>query len=178
MSEHMICELRHRIVVLQRTVLLLALCLSILAGYVALAVQKSVNAAEPQVLKVKRIAVVDDKGTERVVIAAPLPDPIVLGKREKRDGPVSGILIFDPKGNERGGYVTSDTQDLRALLTLDSEKDQSFTAVADAKNGATVWVTNEKHDTVALSTHDGPLFEVVKNGTVIYKRPANAASLH
>jgi hypothetical protein len=60
-------------------------------------------------LMVKRLAIVDEKGTERVVIAAPLPDPIVQGKRVKRDGPVSGILIFDPKGNERGGYVTSDT---------------------------------------------------------------------
>jgi hypothetical protein len=76
--------------------------------------------APPESLTVKRLAVVDDKGTERVVIAAPLPDPLILGKRVKRDGPVSGILIFDPKGNERGGYVTSDSGDLAALITLDS----------------------------------------------------------
>ena len=38
----------------------------------------------------------------------------------KRDGPVSGILIFDPKGNERGGYVTSDTGDL-ARLSLSTQ---------------------------------------------------------
>jgi hypothetical protein len=62
-------------------------------------------AAQPEVLSVKRLAVVDDNGTERVVIAAPLPDPMILGKRVKRDGPVSGVLILDPKGNERGGYV-------------------------------------------------------------------------
>jgi hypothetical protein len=55
-------------------------------------------AAQPEVLTVKRIAVVDENGTERVVIAAPLSDPIIQGKRVKRDGAASGILIFDPKG--------------------------------------------------------------------------------
>jgi hypothetical protein len=55
-------------------------------------------AAQPEMLTVKRLAVVDEKGTERVVIAAPLPDPIIQGKRVKRDGPASGILIFDLKG--------------------------------------------------------------------------------
>jgi hypothetical protein len=54
-------------------------------------------ATQPDVLRVKRLAVVDDNGTERVVIAAPLPDPIILGMGVKRDGPVSGVLILDPK---------------------------------------------------------------------------------
>jgi hypothetical protein len=78
------------------------------------------RAAQPESLIVKRLAVVDAKGTERVVISAPLPEPIINWKREKRDSSVSGMLIYDPKGNERGGYVTSDGGDLAALLTLDS----------------------------------------------------------
>jgi hypothetical protein len=178
MSDDTSQELHRRIVVLQRIVVLLAVFLSFLAGYVALAVQYSVKAAEPQALKVKRIAVVDDKGTERVVIAAPLPDPIVMGKREKRDGPVSGILIFDPKGNERGGYVTSDTGDLSALLTLDSEHSQVFTAYANGDSGASVWVANERHDAVLLSTHKGPVLEIAKGRKVIYKRPTDAPEVH
>jgi len=55
------------------------------------------RAAQPENITVKRLAVVDEKGTERVVISAPLPEPMINGKRGKRDGPVSGMLIFDPK---------------------------------------------------------------------------------
>lgn len=33
-------------------------------------------------LRVRAITIVDEHGVERVKIAAPLPDPIVLGKRE------------------------------------------------------------------------------------------------
>lgn len=98
----------------------------------------------------KRLAVVE-KGTERVVIAAPLPDPIIQGNRGKRDGPASMILLFDPKGNERGGYLTSDTEDLSALTSLESEHGQVFTAYGNADCGATVWVANEKHDASAFS---------------------------
>ena len=44
----------------------------------------------------------------------------------------------------------SRTGDLGAFITLDSERDQVFTAYANADSGATVWVANEKHDGVAL----------------------------
>jgi hypothetical protein len=103
--------LQRRVSDLERRVLLLATCCAALTIHLLLFAVRGVvkAAAQPEVLTVKRLAVVDEKGTERVVIAAPLPDPIILGKRTKRDGPVSGILIFDPKGNERGGYVTSTT---------------------------------------------------------------------
>jgi hypothetical protein len=69
-------------------------------------------------LRVRGITVVDERGTERVVIGAPLPDPILLGRRSKRGDPVSGILIFDAEGNERGGYGTGD-RSRGAFLTLD-----------------------------------------------------------
>lgn len=59
--------------------------------------------SSPQSLTVKRLAVDDDKGIERVVIAAPLPDPVVHGKRFQRNGTLSGILIYDPKVDERWG---------------------------------------------------------------------------
>jgi hypothetical protein len=172
--------LHRRVSGLERKVVLLGVCCAVLTIYVFLfAAGHVVKAApQPEMLSVKRIAVVDEKGTERVVIAAPLPDPIIQGKRVKRDGPVSGMLIFDPKGNERGGYVTSDSGDLAAFLTLDSERDQVFTAYANADSGATVWVANEKHDAIALSTHKRPVFEIVENKKVIYKRPSRAPDLH
>ena len=123
--------LQRRVSSLERRVVLLAVCCAALTTCLFLfAAGGAVKAdAQPGILTVKRLAVVDDKGTERVVIAAPLPDPIVQGTRVKRDGPVSGMLIFDPKGNERGGYVTSDTGDLAAFITLDSERDQVLTRI-------------------------------------------------
>jgi hypothetical protein len=172
--------LQRRVSSLELRVILLAMCCAALTTCLLLFAARGVvkAAAQPEMLTVKRLAVVDGKGTERVVIAAPLPDPLIQGKRMKRDGPASGILIFDPKGNERGGYVTSDTEDLGAFITLDSERGQVFTAYANADGGATVWVANEKHDAVAFSTHQQPVLEIVQNKKVIYKRPPNAPNLH
>ena len=170
--------LQRRVLVLERTLILVVACSVAVAFHMVLSARREVRAAaQPNTLTVKRLAVVDEKGTERVVIAAPLPDPVMMGKRVKRDGPASGILIYDPKGNERGGYVTSDTEDLAAFLTLDSERGQVFTAYANADSGATVWVTNEKHDAVVFSTHKQPVLEIIRNKKVVYKRPPDASDL-
>src|ERR1700738_467205 len=172
--------LQRRVSSLERKVILLGCSCAVLTVCLLLSVSVHVvkAAVQPDVLSVKRIAVVDDNGTERVVIAAPLPGPMNLGKRVKRDGPVSGILILDPKGNERGGYVTSDSGDMAAFLTLDSERDQVFTAYANADSGATVWASNERHDAVAFSTRKQAVLEIVQNKKVIYKRPSSAADLN
>jgi hypothetical protein len=60
------------------------------------------------ILRVRGLSVVDERGMERVYIGAPVVDPLRFGKRFRR-GPVSGILLFDCAGNERSGYVTTDT---------------------------------------------------------------------
>ncbi len=79
------------------------------------------GAAQPaadSVLRVRELVIVDPNGTERVRIAAPLPEPIMMGRRSRRGSPVSGIIIYDAEGNERGGYVTGDVS-RGAALTLD-----------------------------------------------------------
>jgi hypothetical protein len=139
-------------------------------GYIALLACAAVMAlwgnvradSSPHSLTVKRLAVVDDKGIERVVIAAPLPDPVVHGKRFKREDVVSGILIYDPKGDERGGYVTNDTESSGAFLTLDSEDSQVFTAYANAsgKDGATVSLQSDKRDSITLTTYEQPRIQM------------------
>src|ERR1700692_4551186 len=93
--------LQQRVSSLERRVVFLAMCCAALTTYLLLFGTRGVvkASAQPEMLTVKRLAVVDEKGTERIVIAAPLPDPLIQGKRVKRDGPASGILIFDPKGN-------------------------------------------------------------------------------
>jgi hypothetical protein len=171
--------LQRRISALDRKIAVLSIGYAILAASVGLlAVKSFATPTAHQQTTVRRLAIVDENGTERVVIAAPLPDPIIQGKREKRDAPVSGILIFDRKGNERGGYVTSDAQDSAAFLSLDSEKGQVFTAYANADSGATVWLANEKHDAIAFSTHQEPVLEMIQNKKVIYKNPPTAPELH
>ena len=80
-----------------------------------------------ETIRARHVVVVDEHGVQRVHIGAPVPDPITLGKVTKRDEPASGVIIYDDKGNERGGYVTSGGN---ALLTLDNEKDQVVTLLA------------------------------------------------
>lgn len=90
-------------------------------GCAALACAGLTTGRPPEVqdlIRARRIEVIDGRGVERVIIAAPLPDPMLLGKRTARGDAVSGILILDAEGNERGGYVTGDTS-RDAALTLD-----------------------------------------------------------
>jgi len=88
-------QLHRRVVRLQWLVTLLAICCLGLATLLWLFESRgNVRAAAPESLTVKRLAVVDDNGRERVVIAAPLPDPVVNGQRVKRTGIISGIAIL------------------------------------------------------------------------------------
>ncbi len=69
-------------------------------------------------LTVRQVVVLDPSGTPRAVLGAPLPEPIMMGKRFRRRGDVSGLMLYDSEGNERGGYVTGDSG-RGAALTLD-----------------------------------------------------------
>lgn len=69
-------------------------------------------------LIVRKLTVIDPNGIERVVLGAPLPEPRLSGRLSKRGELVSGILLFDALGNERGGYVTGEKSGSTSL-TLD-----------------------------------------------------------
>ena len=173
-----IVSLQRSVLKLKKAVLLLTIgWITTLTVWFACGNSLNIHAAESQSLSIRRLAIVDRNGVERVVISAPVPEPMINGSRGKRDSPMSGILIYDPKGNERGGYGTSDGTDLGALLTLDSEKDQVFTAYANAGSGASVWVANEKHENVVMSSHNTALFEITHGKRIVYKQPANAPDL-
>lgn len=93
-------------------------------------------------ITVRQLHVIDANGIERVRIGAPLPDPIVAGKRGKRDEPASGILIFDRTGTERGGYITDDGAG-NALMTLDDGKgEDQVTIVSYSERGAELGLRN------------------------------------
>lgn len=69
-----------------------------------------------QTLQVNELVVVDKNGTPRVRIAGNHSDPVMLGKRSKRNGEVAGVMLYDGEGNERGGYVTGERS---ISLTMD-----------------------------------------------------------
>src|SRR4051812_43906576 len=105
---------RLRSAVRQQRIVLLA-CLLAVAGLAVtiLGRPESVAAqASPDkdgVIHVRGLVVEDQRGHERLRLGAPLPDPMIHGVRLKRQGAVSGLIISDANGNERGGYVTADT---------------------------------------------------------------------
>lgn len=85
-------------------------------------------------LVVRRIDIVDGKGVIRMTLAGELPNPVVDGIEYKRNGPVSGIILRDDNGNERGGYVFHSAG--YPLLTLDHVNGEAV-GMAALPDGAT-----------------------------------------
>jgi hypothetical protein len=126
---------------------------------------------QPDTLRVRQIVIVDEKGTERVWIGAPVPDPIIQGQRQKRQGPVSGIVLLDAKGNERGGYVTSDLSG-EVFMSLDSEKGQEALFLANPGGGAHVSIFDGQGNLARLGVlANKPTLLLRRAGSVIYEQP-------
>jgi hypothetical protein len=133
------------------------------------------------VLHVRGLVVEDQGGHERLRLGAPLPDPMIHGVRHKRQGPVSGLLIADPDGNERGGYVTTDTSG-EALISLDSEDEQEVMLLTNPKGGANFYL-RDKSNMVQMTVFagetygsvqvpDGPKFTMSKGKQNLLELPA------
>src|SRR3990170_5205431 len=52
-------------------------------------------------LRVRQLSVVNEKGTSRIILGAPLPDPVMGGKSQERRSPATGLVLNDSDGNER-----------------------------------------------------------------------------
>lgn len=131
--------------------------------------------SDPQdrVLKARGLAIVDEHGKTRVRIAAPLPEPIIMGKERKRDDSISGILLYDALGNERGGYVTDNSVG-NAFLTLDSNIGQEATLVAYPKGGAEFGINDDEKNKVVMSAlKSGPRFRLIRGGTAVVDLPSS-----
>ena len=96
-----------------------------IVGWLAMRGSATVQAAAPardSILRTRAVVITDANGVDRLWIGAPLPNPAVFGKRYKRSVEISGVLLLDRDGNERGGYVTDDRGD--AFLSLDTVGDE------------------------------------------------------
>lgn len=124
----------------------------------------------PQKLRVRELAVVDEHGTERVVIAAPLPDPMIMGKRESRGGTLSGIIIADATGTERGGYATGDSY-ANAILTLDSQGHQTVLLLAEPDGSTMFRIWNGDKGSLTMGVEDDTFLNLKQNGKPVFVAP-------
>ena len=66
--------------------------------------QISANNVDHERLVVRRIDLVDSDGVIRMTLAGELPNPVVDGIEYERSSVISGIMLRDDSGNERGGF--------------------------------------------------------------------------
>jgi hypothetical protein len=125
----------------------------------------------PQKLRVRELAVVDEHGTERVLIAAPLPEPMILGKRGTRGGgTLSGIIIADATGTERGGYATGDSY-ANAIFTLDGQGHQTVLLLAEPNHSTLFRIWNGDKGSVTMGVQDNPFLNLKQNGKPLFLAP-------
>ncbi len=123
------------------------------------------------VLRVRGLVVTDTSGHERVRLGAPLPDPIVHGVRRRRSGAISGLLILDAKGNERGGFVTAD-QSGEAFIGLDSEDEQQVLFLANPKSGVNFDIFDSNGNEAQVTVFpSGPKLTMKKRKETVLELP-------
>ena len=125
----------------------------------------------PDTLRLRQLTIVDGNGTERVVIGAPLPEPIILGKRSTRGGVnANGILLFDEEGNERSGYITTDGYP-NVLFTLDSLERQHALFMTEP-HGSTSLLAWDADNSFQLNLNrDSPKLKITQKGQTIFEQP-------
>jgi hypothetical protein len=124
-------------------------------------------------LRVRQITVVDERGTERLWIGAPVPDPIVQGKRIKRSGPISGVVLLDQKGNERAGFATSDISPGAVFLGLDSEKGQEARFIVNPGGGGHLTFFDDQKNYARIGIWpDRPTLVLRNRGETILEQPS------
>lgn len=70
-------------------------------------------------ISARRIDIVDEDGVIRMTLAADTPAPIIDGVQYRRAFDVSGLILYDEKGSERGGFGVADVDGGMAVLALD-----------------------------------------------------------
>jgi hypothetical protein len=157
------------------------------AGLVAVAAMGLIAAASARVgadntpqtfdrIVAREIVVVDANGRERVVIAAPLPEPRLAGALSKRGEALSGILLFDGEGNERGGYVTGDDPSSGISLTLDEIGRMAVSLWAGERGSSGLRFGNQDGNSVDLQVNPAGTFLTLREkGQITAVLPASAA---
>jgi hypothetical protein len=118
----------------------------------------------PMNLRVKRLALVDSKGVERLILAADNKQLMFKGKPWDRRSAVSGIILQNANGDEVGGMATS--EDGLAAIVLDSYSDYTKWGGADrialfsAPDGTAGMVLNDLKQKSRARIVSGPAMDV------------------
>ncbi len=78
-----------------------------------------VAAVDHDRITARRIDIVGDDGVIRMTLAAETPAPIIDGIQYRRAFGVSGLILYDENGSERGGFGVADVDGGMAVLALD-----------------------------------------------------------
>ncbi|OEZ02427.1 MULTISPECIES: hypothetical protein [Stenotrophomonas] len=81
--------------------------------------ETQVIAPDKERITARRIDIVDEKGVIRMTLSGQTPAPIIDGLQYKRAFNVAGMVLYDEKGSERGGFGTADVDGGMAVLALD-----------------------------------------------------------
>lgn len=150
---------------------ILIICLITMSGFAVFKTRVSDSSTPSDILRVRGLVVVDENGTERVWVGAPLPEPLILGKRHPRGSNVSGILLFDEEGNERSGYVTSDGYP-NVFFTLDSVGRQHVLFLNEPQGSPTLMLWDTNNNALQLSVNEeSPQMKLTRQGEVIFTAP-------
>lgn len=163
-------DLTERVDCLERRLKVVTTALVLIVTGVAVAGFKA-QPTPSDVLRVRQITVVDNKGTERLWIGAPVPDPIVLGERRKRSAPMSGVIVLDTKGNERGGFGTSDVSG-EVWMGLDSEKRQEARFIVNPGGGGHLSFFDAENNYARIGIWPGrPVLVLREKGKTVFEQP-------
>lgn len=81
--------------------------------------QTRIGTPDSERITARRIDIVDDRGVIRMTLPGKTPAPIIDGIQYKRAFNVAGMVLYDDKGSERGGFGTADVDGGMAVLALD-----------------------------------------------------------
>jgi hypothetical protein len=95
---------------------------------------------------------------------------MIHGVRRKRVAPVSGLLVSDASGNERGGFTTNDFGE--AFIGLDSEDEQQVLFLANPKGGVNFDLFDSKGNEAQLTVFpNGPKLTLKKSKQTVLELP-------
>jgi hypothetical protein len=145
-------ERRFRVALLAPAILL---CVLIFAAW-----HTSAQRGIPQdVLTARQLVIVDEKGTKRVVIGAPAPDPIMGGKMQKRRSAFNGLILNDATGDERGGIGLMDDGTMTMCFDQNGRERVCSYVLPTGKAGVLINEPNG-HDGITMTTEPQKVPEI------------------
>ena len=109
--------------------------------------------------KTHGLSIVDSRGVVRLILGAPVPNPVEEGKTYERRSPGTGIIFKDAAGNERGGMGMLDDGSMN--LCFDDAKAERNCLFFVPKLGNGIALNDARGETRAilyLDTNGAPHF--------------------